>query len=689
MWQASATSVNGVGATRAPDAPNPSLSGENGGHRKDGAVVSSMRPPAQPDDPRGDRALPGNAGLLPAAPTWVPLLALWPSVDETLLVTLAAAYDDAPRDWEECVALLRGSGIVEPGAADERTVAVSEAWRKPIDDAFSALVDAPAMDAWFSRTIGEERQGLLIGIEGWARRSARWDVLSDLWHVISTDAAALTDAALLAFLDTPAEARKDYPVLSWASAMADASAARPPKSPVEAFLGRLVLDSALLHADWALREETDEAVIAGTMRMVGERWLPPSGRPLDAAWRTKSDVEAFLDERSRLGRPPGRFAHSFFRAMSALLALVRADLRESADEARWAAILASQPPVTTLAAAVEALAHSLAGAVEAADGTEPPTPAEFRFGGLSQMAAVMVALARGRTALQRLDRQGVEEALAVVTPDMAAVVGLWVPLITLRAFHAALWGDPADGLNRLLAAVARQPLVAREEDQPAGAILLARAREFLFSRVGAFGAALTCADGLPELYRVASQARARLWAGQPGLAVRAAEAILPNPQLLVTDRQQLLLIRGAATALDGRVPEDIRFATESAMREILETGGYLPLAMLPAPARNAVIGMSGQLAADPATRESFVELRGRLSGIGGAGSGGRGLFHLTERESILLPLLATDLTVPQIAARLNVSANTIRKQVSTLREKFEASSRAELIRKASTHGAIT
>jgi DNA-binding NarL/FixJ family response regulator len=44
--------------------------------------------------------------------------------------------------------------------------------------------------------------------------------------------------------------------------------------------------------------------------------------------------------------------------------------------------------------------------------------------------------------------------------------------------------------------------------------------------------------------------------------------------------------------------------------------------------------------------------------------------------------------VPEIARKLQVSVNTVRKQVVTLREKFQADTRAELVRRARTYGAI-
>lgn len=53
-----------------------------------------------------------------------------------------------------------------------------------------------------------------------------------------------------------------------------------------------------------------------------------------------------------------------------------------------------------------------------------------------------------------------------------------------------------------------------------------------------------------------------------------------------------------------------------------------------------------------------------------------------------LPLLATQDSVPEIALKLRVWVNIVRKQVVSLRAEFGAESRAELVRKASAYGTI-
>ena len=61
---------------------------------------------------------------------------------------------------------------------------------------------------------------------------------------------------------------------------------------------------------------------------------------------------------------------------------------------------------------------------------------------------------------------------------------------------------------------------------------------------------------------------------------------------------------------------------------------------------------------------------------------------LTQRERALLPLLGGDGTLAEIAAVLQVSPSTVRTQVAVLRAKFDAESRAELVRKARDAGLV-
>ena len=629
--------------------------------------------------------------LPPDSPWWLPILSLWPSITPGSHAAVVVGFPEGgTMPWAAFEAWLSRTGLAEPVPGSRpSSLLVRAAWLPVLDRALDDLLESEDVRARLLRITHGPRHRIVTRVARWARGAGRWPVLQEIWLLVSEDAANVPGELLPVLADLPEEARRERPILTWAAAVAEADAA-PVARRADAMFGRLLLDAASVHADWALREDTDTAVLAGTLRMIAERRLPSSGRPLETSWKTKSEIDGLIDERSRAGRPPGRFALSFFRAMSARLALFRADFRGAIEEARWAAILSDSASVSALAAAVEALARSLGGEVRyplpaAADW---PAPERFRFGGLSQMAAVLQALSYGREALQTLDRDGVERALATTKQDMSAVAGVWAVRVAMGAFHAALWGDPPQGLNRLFAELADQSLGGQEQDEPMGELLLGRARELLLSKMGAFGAAALCSDSLSEPFRAIPQARSRLWAGQLGAAVRIIERALPNPELLHPERLQLLVMRGAATQLEGSASGDIRTATVSAFEDLLRARNYLAIATLPRPAREAVLGLCAPLADDPAAGASFALLRDRLGPEPDDASGGPGLFRLTEREAVLLPLLATTASVPEIARRLHVSVHTVRKQVATLREKFQAPTRAELVRKAGIYGAL-
>ncbi|PFG18396.1 regulatory LuxR family protein [Propionicimonas paludicola] len=627
------------------------------------------------------------------APQWLPLIVFWPAFDQAAYQSIVACFgEEAGSSWSDFRTWAIESGVAEavPDVASS-AIQVRQEWVPTLEVAVHLLLDEPELRMKvLAGCQPTTNWRLALTFATWARHSHRWELLQQIWWRYVENAADVPGEMLPIFADLPAEARRAYPVLTWISAAAEAETVRPTSRRTEAFLDRLILDSVLLHADWASRESPDAAVMAGILRMVGERYLPPSGKPLDAAWRTKLHLDEFIDERSRSGRPPSQPVISFFRLMSGRMSIMRADLRNALAEAHWGGVLSAEGVDGGLAPAIEALANSLAGLVrppaELSRVVLRPTD-NLRFGSVAQVAEVMDALAYGRECLQLLDRDGVERALAAVPADVAAVAGVWAARVGLETMSAAIWGDPAHGLNRLLSALAAQPIGAREQDEPMGGLMLGRARAHLLCRVGAFGAATKSAESIHEGLRTLPLARTLLWAGRLGPAVRAMELTLPDPDLLLSDRLQLLVIRGAATSLDGSITDDIARDTVDALQQLLVGHSYLAIAMLPPEARQAALELGRELATAPETAEPFAQLRERLAGIAGA-EGPSGMVQLTEREAVLLPLLAGGESVPNLAKELHVSVNTLRKQVAVLREKFQASTRSELVRKAGSFGAL-
>jgi LuxR family maltose regulon positive regulatory protein len=81
-----------------------------------------------------------------------------------------------------------------------------------------------------------------------------------------------------------------------------------------------------------------------------------------------------------------------------------------------------------------------------------------------------------------------------------------------------------------------------------------------------------------------------------------------------------------------------------------------------------------------------AEMRAQLSRQRGAGSPGASA--LTAAELRVLPLLATHLSLPEIAAELFLSPLTIKSQVKTIYSKLEATSRTQAVMRARELGLL-
>ena len=79
-------------------------------------------------------------------------------------------------------------------------------------------------------------------------------------------------------------------------------------------------------------------------------------------------------------------------------------------------------------------------------------------------------------------------------------------------------------------------------------------------------------------------------------------------------------------------------------------------------------------------------LRDRLSAE--RGSPARGASALTAAELRLLPLLATHLPIPEIAAELFVSPNTVRSQAMSVYRKLGSSSRSQAVARSRELGLL-
>ena len=186
--------------------------------------------------------------------------------------------------------------------------------------------------------------------------------------------------------------------------------------------------------------------------------------------------------------------------------------------------------------------------------------------------------------------------------------------------------------------------------------------------------------------------------GEAGQRARAAEALVEESGLGDYSTSAVVHVATARVALHEARPEDVRAALARAhrMRPMLnhgipwETVGVgieltrIHLALGEVAAARTTLGETedvlklrpdlGSLA------EDARELRDRLAAT--SGSAGAWAMSLTGAELRLLPYLATHLTVPEIAARLFISRNTVKTEAVSIYRKLNASSRTEAIERA-------
>lgn len=651
---------------------------------------SGHRPAAVTPDEGEQRAEPHTAAeqlgvAAVACALW------WPELDEIAYsITARHLGGDQPGWGSACAALLR-EGVIRP-ASVAGTFTVAESNRANLDAAVERLggrevVGSTVMTGWATCADVSELEELALTAE---TRHA-WHVIALLWIAMTETDIELTPETLRVIRDVPLEARRKYPMLSWASGTTAALLATTPQERERALLDRILVDSALIHGDWNAHDDTDAAVLAGSFRMIGQRRMPGTGTTsgLEAAWATKLEIDAFIEQRTAEGRGPSRISTPVFRAFSARLAMLHNDAATAIQEARLAKLMTQSEPVRVLADGTEALARALnfdADLPAPDPALESGSHPQLSTLGMRLMGSALYRLAQGYSALNRLDRAGVEAAIADVEPAVADSAGVWSVRAALNGLHDAVWGDPEEGLDQLLSLLANRPPTANEQSEPLGQAMLGGARVLLLARTGALAAAKRAIEELPAPVRAVSGARAALWNGQPADALRLAEAGLLRTDVNGTDRSRLTVLATAAALVQGGAGPAVRAKAVRVVGDLVTTGILWPLAALPATARHALL--AEYEAARGEDDPGLAVARERLATLNDAGTVGTAV-RLTHRELELLPLLATDDTIPVIARNLQVSVHTVRTQVATLREKFGADSRAELVRRAALQGAIS
>jgi len=619
------------------------------------------------------------------------VLGLWLVLDEHRLAFMREALGQhvvLPSSWSELSAWALESGtadwLEQPSSLSIRRPIVG-GMAKPSADALEAQAARRLMTFWFA---GPEPT-LMADALRWAILLEAWEAVGRIWSDHLPALEAVDDLAVRAvFEDLPRSARAMNPILTLAWASARATVTQGYRSDGE-FVRSIVADGLAFHSHWANAPRTDTAIAAGTMWMLAQRMLPagPGSSGLEAAAKTGMEVAAFISERRDEGRAPSGPVEAGFRSALAQLSLARGDLAPAVAEAEFAITL-DQRQAEGCAVGTRDLALELLGCAErdGQRGGQPLRPAWFRRG-LNSQDALSAALVRALASIRTLDRDGVRAAVAELE-GLAPGQPQWTTVVYVQALYAALWDDSAAALGYLDSAKVRQGVISTEHQEGLGFTLLRRARSLLLSRLGASVAALDGLKLISSPWRWAPLALAQLWAGDPEEAIRSCDAGIFDATTLLPDRISLKLFHAGALLIDVGADELTRSeAVAEAVALCAAHSYWLPIGMLPVNVRDSLLdrvedrSFGGAGLIEPRVLASLRQLPR-------VGESLPRTISLTKREQILLPFLASAESVPDIAAALQVSVNTVRKQVVALRAKFGANSRSELVRKARDSGLL-
>ncbi len=249
----------------------------------------------------------------------------------------------------------------------------------------------------------------------------------------------------------------------------------------------------------------------------------------------------------------------------------------------------------------------------------------------------------------------------------------WTTMATVEAWIALHEGDAAGGLERL-ESFAR--MRGREAGSTSARQALSRPRILLHLALG---------------------------------DVRAARSVKQRDA--GTDRFGTLLERARLALIDGRAPEAARLLSQTRLqpttsRERAEAAAVQSAALhrvSPAAAQAVSEALSAQLG-DRGLRtpvallgaEDFAAVRADLAPVGDPPLPARSALpsfaarpKLSSREQVVLHALTTGAPLPDIAAELRISPNTLKTQLRSIYRKLDVTNRTEALEQAARHGLLS
>jgi LuxR family maltose regulon positive regulatory protein len=614
-------------------------------------------------------------------------LALAETIDlplATALVGPDCPVDASPTEWVcNQIARLERTGVLWPMPDDS-----APGWQFPslvrhaLASAYEAAEPARARadHVMIGRTQwGTARSDLIGPAIRHARRGLDWALLEQIWlqeswHLLEI---AVDDFAA-AYADVPARVCQQHPALSLPAAVADSATgvADGPEQRTR-FVMRHYMQVGLdyLKQPGSLADPADriERLIAA---MIGLRHDGRSREALALAVRIDAELPR-VRRQERWGKRPLQTAWFLLQwGLTHLLAAQRGkaiSMLTRAYETNPTGLTGSQ------SSALLALTHALHGENAEARGWLASHDAIDVSGWWAQSLALVPArLARASLSLDGLDGRAAAEALHECT--CAGGVGeLWPAYVRLLTRHALLFGDPATVLSRLghIGQVHHANLDP-DRAQVAGR-LFDRSRAELLLAIGEVDQAngLLVGGGMPPAWLRVATARLHLMTGDAARTLRIASARAWTGIPSQRDRAELLMLGAGAAVELGRLKEAaVAFRQGHAL---CQAAGMLEPYLSAAPRQLEQLLLLADVTLP-------AELLDKIAGTHPPYPERLVLIDLSPREREILKHMRCHETAGAIARSLNVSVNTVRKQLVSLYAKLEVHDRVAALEAAERLG---
>lgn len=513
-----------------------------------------------------------------------------------------------------------------------------------------------------------------------ALASGDWGVLAALWtrhglQLLDVDEAVVERV----YCDVPAEAVAAWPTLTLAVATARALRERRPFHDVQPVLWQAARRAAAQFDAQAVDHggDREEYIFLAAMALVDAR--------LDGRWEDHRRIaeQAEARYRSERGPVPDSQRYAWFLLQVFLGEVTIGDAARAKEAGRRAHVVAHDAPDSRVSAAVAAagmcaLATLEGSARDAAYWSEQYAAVAREDAWGYGYATSLFALVRAMRAVDRIDLDAAEAALADAG-DPRCDFEFWPFSLLPRTQVALLRGSPGDMLDEIDRVVATHQ--AQYDAGGWGTRVVACLRVELLTAVGEVGRALEVADSVADVSTavVPLGARAHLVGGDAGRAFESARqskwdaGVTPRTRL-----GRLLVTAGAAEQLGDRSGADAAFSEALALSGA--TGLMATVAKLPREVRRTLLARHRR-----ALRAETLEL---LSGYREVFETRVDPVRLTPREKVVLAEMGRATTLAEVARRLTVSANTVKKQAISVYAKLGVHDREAALERARALGLL-